>query len=217
MAAGRKRYRARKATFGREHGTTISQAEQVARLLRLPRRASARAIDELVTSSRGLRVAQDLLRGDLTPYGGRDAARKNAELRVAVEDALYRRQLEARALDDIRRGVYGTRRAAEQVYGFPVGTLARRFGSVDVSRGDREPVPVQVVGPNGAQWVLTRGSEVRAEAFAYRRAVIDYRHNGNVEGLERFRGRSIGGVPLVADPAHIDLLYERGAVEFGES
>jgi hypothetical protein len=217
MPRGRKSYRARSASFTREHGTTIGQAQTIARALGTPTRSAARTIDKLTTTTPGLRVAQDILSGRVSPYRGHGADARNAQLRVAVEDALYRRQLEARALDDVRRGVYTSRAAAEDVYGLPSGTIARRFGAIDVSRPDRAPVAVKVPTPDGERWVITRGSQARADAFAAQRAVIHYRRTGDTSQLDAFKGRRIGGAPIVTNPKEIDRLYEQDRLVFGET
>jgi hypothetical protein len=64
--------------------------------------------------------------------------------------------------------------------------------------------------------VTVRGSKEASELGKYMSAVGQYLRTGDVEGLARFQGKSIGGHPLITDPDLLSSLAQAGALTLDE-
>jgi hypothetical protein len=64
--------------------------------------------------------------------------------------------------------------------------------------------------------VTIRGSKQASELGKYMSAVGKYLRTGDVEGLGKFEGKSIGGHALITDPDLLSSLAQAGALTLDE-
>jgi len=64
--------------------------------------------------------------------------------------------------------------------------------------------------------VAVRGSKQASELGKYMSAVGKYLRTGDVEGLAKFEGKSIGGHALITDPDFLSSLAQAGALTLDE-
>jgi hypothetical protein len=64
--------------------------------------------------------------------------------------------------------------------------------------------------------VTVRGSKQASELGKYMSAVGKYLRTGDVEGLGKFEGKSIGGHSLITDPDLLSSLAQAGALTLDE-
>ncbi|MST32637.1 hypothetical protein GHK86_07875 [Acidimicrobiaceae bacterium USS-CC1] len=82
--------------------------------------------------------------------------------------------------------------------------------------GDREAMVMRVLGPGGDEVVVVRGSRQR-QLVAQHRAAVEGVLAGRVDPvrLERFRGKTVGGVELETDVDRLAVLFELGRMNGG--
>jgi hypothetical protein len=161
----------------------------------------------VTTTSRGPRLLAHL------GAGGR-----RGELAEIVLDAVDARGRALNALADLRNGTFAMPEFAEAAHGVEPETL-RRLDVVD-RRGRPTPTDdlatvIRVVGPDGGQFTVVRGSEDRKDNAAHARALQHFLATGDASVLEPFRGRRIGDVDLLVDPDLIEVFDEARRLEGG--
>lgn len=98
----------------------------------------------------------------------------------------------------------------------------RRYLSTDLkergkaTRGDRRKRDMLVPTTVGNAPVTVRGSKQASELGKYMSAVGKYLRTGDVEGLGKFEGKSIGGHALITDPDLLSSLAQAGALTLDE-
>ncbi len=84
------------------------------------------------------------------------------------------------------------------------------------TRGDRRKRDMLVPTTLGNAPVTVRGSKQASELGKYMSAVGKYLRTGDVEGLGKFEGKSIGGHALITDPDLLSSLAQAGALTLDE-
>jgi hypothetical protein len=151
--------------------------------------------------------------------------RRSTNPRVArlagVRKALSCRLLEARvrglaAINRVRRGQSKTLSDAARAENTTVKSIRRLLpsalvqdrlgGRIRVKAGDRYSARVQILTDRGPLTVTAHGSRERELAGRHRATVMRVLRNDEpASALEQFRGKSVGGHPLIVD---INLLSE---------
>lgn len=84
------------------------------------------------------------------------------------------------------------------------------------TKADRRKRDMLIPTTIGNAPVTVRGSKQASELGKYMSAVSKYLRNGDVEGLARFEGKSIGGHALITDPDLLSSLAQAGALTLDE-
>lgn len=95
-----------------------------------------------------------------------------------------------------------------------LSTELRKHGKA--TKGDRRKRDMLVPTAVGNAPVTVRGSKQASELGKYMSAVGKYLRTGDVEGLGKFEGKSIGGHPLITDPELLSSLAQAGALTLDE-
>lgn len=84
------------------------------------------------------------------------------------------------------------------------------------TKSDRRKRDMLVPTSLGNAPVTLRGSKQASELGKYMAAVGKYLRTGDVKGLARFEGKSIGGHALITDPDLLSSLAQAGALSLDE-
>jgi hypothetical protein len=95
-----------------------------------------------------------------------------------------------------------------------LGTDLKRNGIP--SKSDRRRRDMLVPTSRGTTPVAVRGSSEASQLGRYMSSVGDYLRTGNTEGLDEFKGKSIGGHRLITDPDALDSLAQAGSLQLDE-
>lgn len=97
-----------------------------------------------------------------------------------------------------------------------VGSVVRqdRKGRIAVASADRLYRRMTVITLEGPKLVEVRGSRVASLVGKHANAVRKFVETGDARDLRQFRGKSVGGQRLAADPKALRQLAQRGEVEF---
>lgn len=79
--------------------------------------------------------------------------------------------------------------------------------------GDRLLRRLQVLSPEGKRVIVTRGSRAASLTGSHWNAIDHYLRTGDASRLRRYRGKTVGGIPLETDPDAIDEWTRRGELE----
>lgn len=144
--------------------------------------------------------------------------RNDKDLGALPPDAREQRERSLRALSEARNNpnLSLTEAAAsagtsvEAISYFAGPALERRDGRLSVKSGDRLYRSMKI--NSGGQTVIVdvRGSRKATLVAEYHLAVNQYLATGEVEGLRRFEGKSVGGRTLETNPDVLDDLGRRG-------
>jgi hypothetical protein len=126
----------------------------------------------------------------------------------------------ANALADVRAGVFTDIRTAEEAHGLAPGTVRREFRGLLDSRGqpaatDRAAVIMRVVGENGPEFRVVRGSHARQLVGQHQRDLQQFLASGDTAVLDKWQGKRVTGVVLLSDPAVIEALAAAGHLHGG--
>lgn len=89
-------------------------------------------------------------------------------------------------------------------------------GRGKATKADRRKRNMLVPTSLGNALVTLRSSKEASELGKYMSAVGKYLRTGDVDGLARFRGKSIRGHPLITDPDLLSSLAQAGALTLDE-
>jgi hypothetical protein len=195
--------------FQADNGISFNEGRRLSRAIDGTGLAPARAARRAASSPIGVRLLSGLGQG----------GRRGELAEIALRAAEYRGGA-ANAIADVRSGVFPDIHTAEEAHGLALGTVRRQFpGLVDehggVASSDRAAVIMSVLGRDGGEFAVVRGSHARQEVGQHRRDVQVFLKTGDTTVLRQWEGRRIAGVALLTDPATIEALYAAGRLQGG--
>ena len=159
------------------------------------------------------------VRVPVTP--GRVRGRADYEQLTEAQREARHRAFEA--IGEMRDHGLSLRAAAHEVGTTP--ETVRRYASQALTKEGRRYKPtntdrayqrMSVLSVDGVAEVDTRGSKVRSLVGQHWNAIRSYAATGDVELLNRFEGKRVGGVELASDPDLVEEYLRQGGLDIDD-